>query len=127
VSDDEETVSLLDEGRRDPALVLYDEPLIVEVRVGDTGPLVMRFATKKIVSITHLELRIAGAVSKNNGFGYGRHVIRGIPWRTLEEIAAYVEGDGTDAQRMALADGIRTSRFETENTRSQLEPLKTQT
>lgn len=28
-------------------------------------------------------------------------------WQSVEEIAKYIEGDGTDAQRMALADGIR--------------------
>lgn len=31
----------------------------------------------------------------------------GHPWQTIEEIAKYVEGDGTDSQRVALADGIR--------------------
>lgn len=29
------------------------------------------------------------------------------PWSCVEEIAAYVAGDGTDPQRLALADGIR--------------------
>ena len=30
----------------------------------------------------------------------------GVPWPDVERIAAFVRGDGTDAQRQALADGI---------------------
>ena len=33
-----------------------------------------------------------------------------VPFRDLEEIAAWVRGDGTDAQRSALADGILEGR-----------------
>lgn len=41
---------------------------------------------------------------------------RRIPWLdeplydNTEQIASYVQGDGTDAQRVALADGIREGR-----------------
>lgn len=33
-----------------------------------------------------------------------------MPWHDIEEIAAYVAGDGSDAARVALADGIREGR-----------------
>jgi len=32
------------------------------------------------------------------------------PWQSIEDIAAWVQGDGTDALRAALADGIREGR-----------------
>lgn len=33
-----------------------------------------------------------------------------LPWAAADEVAAYVQGDGTDAQRLALAAGIRAGR-----------------
>lgn len=38
------------------------------------------------------------------------NTIHFLPWDTIESIAAYVAGDGSDAQRVALADGIREGR-----------------
>ena len=37
---------------------------------------------------------------------------RGVPWPNVEAIAMWVEGDGTDSQRIALADGIREGRHQ---------------
>lgn len=33
-----------------------------------------------------------------------------LPWQEVEQIAAYVRGDGSDVQRQALADGILEGR-----------------
>ena len=36
-----------------------------------------------------------------------------LPWPTVETIAAYIESDGTDEQRLALADAVREGRWAT--------------
>jgi len=34
------------------------------------------------------------------------HLTAMMPWKDVEQIAAYVAGDGRDSQRVALSDGI---------------------
>lgn len=54
----------------------------------------------------------AHVLAKPDRYEAGRLVpVTLVPWAAVEEIAKYVEGDGTDAQRLALADGIRNRKW----------------
>lgn len=107
--DSTETVIPLSELRGEPPLVLKGEPLVVDIRVGTDGPLLMRLTVQSLEYISHLELKTRGRSVQD--LEVRTRLANGTPWRSVEEIARYVEGDSTDPQRIALADGIRERRY----------------
>ncbi len=74
----------------------------LELSIADGGVIVHRssvFADGPIVSVSAMTIH-DGNPSR------AMHMTEMMPWRDVEEIAAFVQGDGKDAQRVALADAI---------------------
>lgn len=85
-----------------------------------TLPLVLQLVSDGVVlTQTHLPHNFgavyavqAHVLGKPEAYGNGMLLATMlVPWAAVEEIAKYVESDGTDAQRLALADGIRNRKW----------------
>lgn len=77
-------------------------------RDGDRWDQARVFASFSIPAPTEYPLVVMRADASLTGIQAGRYASRtGSIALTLEQIAKWVEGDGTNAQNMALADGIR--------------------
>lgn len=96
-----------------PLLMYGRKDLRVQL-IDNTGPIaqIQIRAGMDVVDLIKVEVfgrQKANAYSSSFD-GIDRGVLGRIearPWSTVEDIAAWVAGDGSDAQRNALADGIR--------------------
>lgn len=92
-------------------IVLGGERVAVTVSVGGRQVAAFSLATERWHTLQSLHVRASGNILTNSMAGGGiQHERLGedaIPWRRLGDIAKFVEGDGADPQRIALADAIR--------------------
>ena len=90
---------------------MSDHPILVtgEIRViVMLGGTTLMTALLRVPLGTYLQGIQMAAVATSPEHGHNQLAMTVLPWRSVEQIARYIAGDGTDAQRIALADGIRT-------------------
>lgn len=90
-------------------VVRDDEMLDLEMRFRGARAVLLRASFRGPMCIDNLRVDSLGSGPGPNQIGVN-NPFEIVAWRTIEEITAWVAGDGTDAQRVALADGILAGR-----------------
>jgi len=57
--------------------------------------------------LAHVDVQVSYTAAEHFPVTFHRRL---LPWRDVEEIAVFIRGDGSDAQRQALADAILEGR-----------------
>ena len=93
----------------DPVIDLEPgQTLVFRVEIEQTGAEVARIPLRRELRSVEKILVGVDALDAEGVAHPGREV---LTWQTIEAIAAFVQGDGTDVQRQALADGILAGRY----------------
>lgn len=87
-----------------PPLVLDGEPLLLTLNIRDRVLAMVKLLPGPISFVHSVQALVIGETRSGDVM---LNQVTLVPWQSIDDIAAWVQGDGTDPQRLALADGIR--------------------